>query len=114
MLILFNKPYGMVCQCTERSVPPRRTLAEFIRDTSVYPAGRLDCDSEGLLVLTAAGALAQRLTEPRHPLPKTYLVQVEGEPVPAMLDAPRRDVTLNDGPTLPTETELLDPAPDWL
>lgn len=114
MLILFNKPYGVLCQFTDHSVPPRRALAEFIRDTSVYPAGRLDYDSEGLLVLTDHGALAQRLTDPRHKLPKTYLVQVEGEPVPAMLDALRRGVTLGDGPTLPTETELLDTAPDWM
>ena len=62
-------------------------------------------------MLTDDGALAQRLTDPRHKLPKTYLVQVEGEPVPAMLDALRRGVTLGDGPTLPAETELLDAAP---
>ena len=64
-------------------------------------------------MLTDDGALALRLTEPRDQLPKTYLVQVEGKSVPAMLGAPLRDVTLSDGPTLPTETELLDTTPDW-
>jgi 23S rRNA pseudouridine2457 synthase len=114
MLILFNKPYGVLCQFTDRSLPPRRTLAEFIRETDVYPAGRLDYDSEGLLLLTDDGALAHRLTDPRHKLAKTYLVQVEGEPAPAMLAALRRGVTLDHHPTLPAEIERLDAAPDWL
>lgn len=114
MLILFNKPYGVLCQFTDRSTPPRRTLAEFIRRKDVYAAGRLDFDSEGLLLLTDDGALAHRLTDPRHKQPKTYLVQVEGVPTPAALDALRRGVVLNDGPTLPAEVEALDGAPDWL
>jgi 23S rRNA pseudouridine2457 synthase len=114
MLILFNKPYGVLCQFTDRSEPPRRTLAEFIRETDVYAAGRLDHDSEGLLLLTDDGALANRLTDPRHKQAKTYLVQVEGTPTAAALDALCRGVSLNDGITLPAEAEALAAAPDWL
>ena len=114
MLILLNKPFGVLCQFTDRNVPARRTLAEFIDVADVYPAGRLDFDSEGLLVLTEDGALAHRLTDPGHKLPKTYFAQVEGTPDAAMLDALRNGVTLNDGPTLPAEAELLDTAPHWL
>lgn len=80
MLIAFNKPYGVLCQFTDRSTPPRRTLAEFGFPTDVYPAGRLDFDSEGLLLLTDDGTLANRLTDPRHKQPKTYWAQVEGNP----------------------------------
>ena len=80
MLILFNKPYGVLCQFTDRSMPPRRTLAEFGLPAGVYPAGRLDFDSEGLLLLTDDGGLAHRLTDPRHKLPKHYWLQVEGAP----------------------------------
>lgn len=114
MLILFNKPYGVLCQFTDRSDPPRRTLAEFIDTPHVYPAGRLDHDSEGLLLLTDDGALAHRLTDPRHKQPKTYLVQVEGSPEAAAIDALRRGVMLNDGVTLPAEVALLDRPPEWL
>ena len=114
MLVLLNKPYGVLCQFTDRSVPPRRTLAEFVDVPDVYPAGRLDHDSEGLLLLTDDGALAHRLTDPRHKQPKTYLVQVEGTPTPAALDALRRSVALADGPTLPAEVDALDAPPGWL
>lgn len=114
MLILFNKPYGVLCQFTDRSTPPRRTLAEFVGQKDVYPAGRLDFDSEGLLLLTDDGALAHRLTDPRHKQPKTYLVQVEGVPTRGALDSLRRGVLLNDGPTLPAQAEVLDAAPEWL
>ncbi|HEV7492114.1 MAG TPA: pseudouridine synthase [Rhodanobacteraceae bacterium] len=114
MLILFNKPYGVLCQFTDRGDPPKRTLAEFIRVPNVYPAGRLDFDSEGLLVLTDDGALANRLTDPRHKVAKTYLVQVEGTPGEEALERLRRGVVLNDGPTLPAEAESLAAAPDWL
>jgi 23S rRNA pseudouridine2457 synthase len=114
MLILFNKPYGVLCQFTDRSDPPRRTLAEFIDAPNVYPAGRLDFDSEGLLVLTDDGAVAHRLTEPKHKLAKTYLVQVEGTPDEAALASLRAGVVLNDGPTLPAEAHVLDAAPSWL
>jgi 23S rRNA pseudouridine2457 synthase len=114
MLILLNKPYGVLCQFTDRSTPPRRTLAEFVRHKDVYAAGRLDYDSEGLLLLTDDGALAHRLTDPRHKLPKTYLVQVEGLPSAAAVAALRDGVDLADGPTRPAEAELLDAAPSEL
>ncbi len=114
MLLLFNKPFGVLCQFTDRSEPPRRTLAEFIPEKAVYAAGRLDYDSEGLLLLTDDGALAHRLTDPRHKQPKTYLVQVEGVATPAALETLRRGVELNDGPTLPAEAQALECAPDWL
>ena len=103
MLLAFNKPYGVLCQFTDRSTPPRRTLAEFGLPADVYPAGRLDFDSEGLLLLTDDGRLAHRLTDPRHKQPKTYWVQVEGEPEAMQLEALRRGVDLNDGRTLPAQ-----------
>ncbi len=115
MLILFNKPYGVLCQFTDQSVPPKPTLAGYIRVPDVYAAGRLDFDSEGLLVLTDDGALAHRLTDPRYKLAKTYLVQVEGAPGEAALERLRTGVELNDGMTLPAEAEALAgaPAPLW-
>ncbi|MGN7833063.1 pseudouridine synthase [Pseudoxanthomonas sp. 22568] len=111
MLIAFNKPFNVLCQFTDRSVPPRRTLAEFGLPPRVYAAGRLDHDSEGLLLLTDDGGLAHRLTDPRHKQAKTYWVQVEGAPDGAQLDALRRGVVLNDGPTRPAEVRRLDPPP---
>jgi 23S rRNA pseudouridine2457 synthase len=114
MLILFNKPYGVLCQFTDRSDPPRRTLAEFIATPGVYPAGRLDADSEGLLALTDDGAVAHRLTDPEHRLAKTYLVQVEGTPDERALQRLRDGVVLNDGPTRPAAVDALDAAPEWL
>lgn len=113
MLIAFNKPFGVLCQFTDRGVPPRRTLAEFGLPPGVYPAGRLDHDSEGLLLLTDDGDLAHRLTDPRHKQPKTYWVQVEGEPDAAKLDALRTGVTLNDGPTRPADVHQVGPPPLW-
>ena len=114
MLILFNKPNGVLCQFSDGSVPPRRTLAEFIRELDVYPAGRLDLDSEGLLLLTNEGALAHRLADPRHKQAKTYLAQVEGIPGGEALTALRRGVTLNYGPALPADADVLEAAPNWL
>jgi 23S rRNA pseudouridine2457 synthase len=113
MLIAFNKPYGVLTQFTDRSVPPRPTLAGFGLPPGVYPAGRLDADSEGLLLLTDDGALAHRLTDPRHKQPKTYRVQVEGTPRPAQLDALRAGVVLNDGPTRPARVRRIDPPALW-
>ena len=86
MLIAFNKPYGVLCQFTDRSQPPRPTLAGFGLPPDVYAAGRLDHDSEGLLLLTDDGGLAHRITDPRHREEKSYLVQVEGEPDEAALE----------------------------
>ena len=114
MLILFNKPFNVLCQFTDRSTPPRRTLAEFGLPSNVYPAGRLDHDSEGLLLLTDDGALAHRITDPRHQLPKTYLVQVEGTPTEAALQSLRDGVELKDGVTRPAAARAPDCAPEWL
>ncbi|MFC4729125.1 pseudouridine synthase [Coralloluteibacterium thermophilus] len=114
MLIAFNKPYGVLCQFTDRSEPPRRTLAEFGLPPGVYAAGRLDFDSEGLLLLTDDGRLQRRIAEPRQRTWKTYLVQVEGVPATAQLDALARGVVLKDGPTLPARVRRLDAPPDWL
>lgn len=113
MLIAFNKPYGVLCQFTDRSQPARPTLAGFGLPAGVYPAGRLDFDSEGLLLLTDEGALAHRLTDPRHQRRKTYLVQVEGAPDAAALQRLRGGLVLNDGPTRPATARVVD-APDWL
>jgi 23S rRNA pseudouridine2457 synthase len=112
MLIALNKPFGVLCQF--RDPAGRRTLADFVAHKGVYAAGRLDRDSEGLLLLTDDGALAHRLTDPRHKQRKTYLVQVEGRPDDDALAKLRRGVMLNDGPTLPAAVEPLDAEPDWL
>lgn len=111
MLIAFNKPHNVLCQFTDRGTPPRRTLAEFGLPAGVYPAGRLDHDSEGLLLLSDDGALIHRITDPAHKLVKTYLVQVEGTPDDAQLDALRDGVVLNDGPTRPAAVRLLTTPP---
>jgi 23S rRNA pseudouridine2457 synthase len=113
MLVAFNKPYGVLCQFTDRSQPARTTLAQFGLPPGIYAAGRLDHDSEGLLLLTDDGALAHRLTDPRHKQAKTYWVQVEGAPDAAQLAALRRGVTLNDGPTRPARAEMIDPPRLW-
>ena len=109
--MLLNKPYGVLCQFTDRA--GRATLADYVRVPGVYAAGRLDHDSEGLLVLTDDGALAHRLTDPRHKGPKTYLVQVEGIPAEAQLRALRNGVLLNDGTTRPAKARCV-AAPKWL
>ena len=113
MLIAFNKPYGVLCQFTDRSDPRRPTLADFGLPADVYPAGRLDFDSEGLLLLTDDGGLAHRLTDPRHKQPKTYWVRVEGDPSEAQLAALRAGVVLNDGPTLPADVARIDAPVLW-
>lgn len=112
MLIALNKPYGVLCQFTDRD--GRATLADYVTQKDVYAAGRLDRDSEGLLLLTDDGALAHRLTDPRHKQPKTYLVQVEGKPDHRALDPLRQGVTLKDGLTRPAEVESLTHEPAWL
>lgn len=111
MLIAFNKPFNVLCQFTDRSQPPRATLACFGLPPNVYAAGRLDYDSEGLLLLTDNGSLAHRLTDPKHKQPKTYWVQVEGVASDDKLQALRDGVQLNDGPTLPARVQLLEAAP---
>ncbi|AJR23798.1 MULTISPECIES: pseudouridine synthase [Sphingobium] len=113
-LILFNKPYGVLCQFSdERTGPPRPTLAAYIDRPGFYPAGRLDLDSEGLLLLTDDGRLQARIADPRFKMPKTYLVQVEGDPDGATLAALRRGVRLKDGLTLPAQVERIDAPPLW-
>jgi len=118
MLIALNKPYGVLCQFTDRAGDgrgsARPTLAQFVALPNVYPAGRLDFDSEGLLLLTDDGQLAQRLTHPREHVAKTYLVQVEGTPVAAQMDALCKGMQLRDGPTLPAQARVLGRAPGWL
>jgi len=111
MLIALNKPYGVLCQFTDSD--GRRTLAEFVKQKDVYAAGRLDHDSEGLLLLTDDGALAHKLTDPRHKEPKTYLVQVDGQITDEAVAALRGGVVLNDGPTRPALAAHV-AEPDWL
>jgi 23S rRNA pseudouridine2457 synthase len=111
-LIRFNKPFGVLSQFTDRGSPDARaTLSDHITLPGVYPAGRLDRDSEGLLLLTDDGALQARIADPRFKLPKTYLVQVEGEPDDAALAQLRKGLMLKDGPTRPAKAEAI-PAPD--
>jgi len=112
MLIALNKPFNVLCQFTDRSQPPRDTLAGFGLPPEVYAAGRLDYDSEGLLLLTDDGRLANRLTDPKHKQPKTYWVMVEGTPTVEKLQALRDGVLLNDGPTLPAQARVLEAAPE--
>ncbi|MDN4587241.1 pseudouridine synthase [Xenophilus aerolatus] len=108
-LIRFHKPYGVLSQFTPEG--RWRGLKDFIELPGVYVAGRLDADSEGLLLLTGDGALQARIADPRHKMAKTYWVQVEGEPDEAALAALRAGVTLNDGPTRPARARRLEPAP---
>lgn len=113
-LIRFNKPYGVLCQFTdERAGVARPTLADFIATPGVYPAGRLDLDSEGLLLLTDDGRLQARIADPRHKLPKTYFVQVEGEVSEDDLASLRSGVRLKDGMTLPAAAERIAAPALW-
>ena len=106
MLLAFNKPYGVICKFMAE--PGRPTLADFIRMPRVYPAGRLDHDSEGLLLLTDDGRLQARITDPRHKLAKVYWAQVEGIPTEEALATLRRGVDLGDFTTRPAEARLID------
>jgi 23S rRNA pseudouridine2457 synthase len=107
-LILFNKPYGVLAQFTDRD-QGRPTLAEFIPVPGVYVAGRLDLDSEGLLLLTDDGKLQTRIADPRHKMPKTYWAQVEGIADAAALEKLAQGVLLNDGPTRLAQARWIEP-----
>lgn len=109
-LILFNKPYDVLSQFTDRA-HDRATLADYIPLKNVYPAGRLDRDSEGLLLLTDDGRLQARIADPRHKLPKVYWAQVEGVPDQAALERLRRGVLLKDGPTRPAKARVMEEPP---
>lgn len=110
-LILFNKPFQVMCQFTDAA--GRATLADYIRLPAVRPAGRLDYDSEGLLVLTDVGAWQHRIADPRHKLPKTYWAQVERIPDETALQRLRDGVLLNDGLTRPAQARLLAEPAVW-
>ncbi|APX93947.1 pseudouridine synthase [Halomonas sp. 1513] len=105
-LYLLHKPYQVLSQFTDRE--GRATLADYLEAPGVYAAGRLDYDSEGLLLLSDDGALIHRISHPRHKQPKTYRVQVEGEPNDAALQALRHGVPLKDGPTRPAKVRRLE------
>ncbi len=107
--IAFFKPYDVLCQFTDSD--GRATLKDYVTIPGIYPVGRLDRDSEGLLLLTDDAALAHRLTDPRYEHSKTYLVQVERIPTPDALQALEKGVSLSDGPTHPAEVKLLAEAP---
>lgn len=111
-LILFNKPYGVLSQFTDEG-SGHPTLAQYIDVPGVYPAGRLDRDSEGLLLLTDDGRLQARIADPRHKVAKTYWAQVEGEPDDAALAALRGGVRLKDGMTRPAQAERIEPPALW-
>jgi 23S rRNA pseudouridine2457 synthase len=113
-LVLFNKPFDVLSQFTDRGSPTTRaTLSDFIDLPGVYPAGRLDRDSEGLLLLTDDGRLQARIADPKFKLPKTYLVQVEGDAGEAALDRLRTGVVLKDGPTRPAKVTRIDDPALW-
>jgi 23S rRNA pseudouridine2457 synthase len=109
-LILFNKPYGVITQFSDHAL--HQTLSNFIDAPGFYPAGRLDTDSEGLLLLTNDGKLQAHIADPRHKLPKTYWVQVEGTPSAEALAQLRQGVNLGDFTTLPAEAKLMAAPPD--
>lgn len=113
-VILFNKPFGVLPQFTDKGSTdsPRPTLSAYIDAPGFYPAGRLDRDSEGLMVLTDDGKLQARIADPKHKMHKTYLVQVEGAPDDKQINALRRGVDLKDGRTKPAEAMHIDPPAD--
>ena len=115
-IVLFNKPFNVLSQFTDRGIEgrARETLSDYIQVSNVYPAGRLDRDSEGLMVLTDNGRLQAQISNPRHKTPKTYWAQVEGLPDAAALQALQTGLVLKDGRTAPAEARLIDePAGLW-
>ena len=114
-VILLNKPFGVLSQFTDRgnADSPRATLSDFIDVPGVYPAGRLDRDSEGLMVLTDDGRLQAQVADPKYKQPKTYWAQVEGVPDEAAIAALRKGVELKDGKTKPAEASVIEPPAIW-
>ena len=114
-ILLFNKPFNVLCQFTDDSIhqQDRMNLSDFIKKPDFYAAGRLDRDSEGLLLLTDDGQLQQRIADPKFKLPKTYLVQVEGEITAAAIEQLQSGVELKDGVTKPAEAKKVN-QPSWL
>jgi 23S rRNA pseudouridine2457 synthase len=110
-LYLFNKPFNVLSQFTDSD--GRSTLANYIKTQSIYPAGRLDYDSEGLLILTSDGELQARIADPKHKLPKTYWVQVEGQIDTIALTKLEKGVLLKDGPTRPAKVKPIDEPALW-
>ena len=113
VLVLLNKPFDVLCQFTDNSTPPRATLADFINVPNVYAAGRLDRDSEGLLLLTNCGQTQHKIADPKYKLAKTYWVQLEGDINDAALKQLATGVVLNDGPTLPARVEKITEPDVW-
>lgn len=111
MLVAFNKPYGVLCRFTPAD--GRSTLADYIPVPRIYPAGRLDADSEGLVLLTDDGPLQARISDPRHKMPKVYLTQVEGIPDDSAIEELRRGVNLGDYVTRPAGVRRIE-EPSWL
>lgn len=113
-IILFNKPFNVLSQFTDKSSgdSSRKTLSAFIDVKGVYAAGRLDKDSEGLLLLTGNGKLQAKISQPKHKMPKTYWVQIEGVPDMAALQTLRDGVRLKDGVTRPAKVTAIDPPAD--
>jgi 23S rRNA pseudouridine2457 synthase len=112
VLIAFNKPFDVICKFSPEA--GRRTLADFIQVPGVYPAGRLDTDSEGLLLLTDDGVLQARISNPHHELAKVYWAQVEGSPTETALEQLRKGVDLGDFRTKPADARLIqEPADLW-
>ena len=111
MLVAFNKPYGVLCQFTDKA--GRRTLKDFIDIPNIYPAGLLDFDSEGLVLLTDSGKLQNKIANPKFKLEKTYLVQVEGEPDFKSLENLKKGLVLKDGLTLPAKARIIKEPKLW-
>jgi 23S rRNA pseudouridine2457 synthase len=118
MLIAFNKPYGVLTQFTDnandKSAKQRETLSNFDLPKNVYAAGRLDLDSEGLLLLSDDGARIAQISSPKFKWPKTYLLQVEGDATEEQLELLRAGIELKDGSTMPAQARKLERLPDWL
>ncbi len=110
-LVVFNKPMNVLSQFTDTD--GRKTLKDYIHEKGLYPAGRLDYDSEGLLLLTDDGTLQAKISHPRHKQPKTYWVQVEGKITLEALSRLEKGIMLNDGPTKPANATAIDPPQVW-